>query len=76
MDIENKLRTIIAEQLSVSAEKVTLNAEFVSELGADSLDLVELSMAMEEAFDTEIPDADAEKITNLKKAIEYMKNIQ
>merc|ERR1719324_872288 len=62
-DVEGKLKGIIAEQLGVDADKVTPNASFTEDLGADSLDAVELIMAIEEAFDIEIPDDEAEKMT-------------
>ncbi len=72
MAIENEMIDIIVEQLSVEKEKVVPNASFVDDLGADSLDLVELIMAMEEGFDIEIPDEDAEGITTVKDAIDYV----
>lgn len=72
MAIEQEMIDIIVEQLSVDKEKVVPNASFVDDLGADSLDLVELIMAMEEGFDIEIPDEDAEGITTVKDAIEYV----
>lgn len=74
MAIEQEMIDIIVEQLSVEKEKVVPNASFVDDLGADSLDLVELIMAMEEGFDIEIPDEDAEKITTVQDAIDYVKN--
>ncbi|MCK5517288.1 MAG: acyl carrier protein [Desulfobulbaceae bacterium] len=67
---------IIVEQLSVEKEKVVANASFVDDLGADSLDLVELIMAMEEGFDIEIPDEDAEGITTVKDAIDYVNKVK
>jgi acyl carrier protein len=73
MAIEQKMIDIIVEQLSVEKEKVVPNASFVDDLGADSLDLVELIMAMEEGFDIEIPDEDAEGITTVQDAIDYVK---
>ena len=73
MAIEQEMIDIIVEQLSVEKEKVVPNASFVDDLGADSLDLVELIMAMEEGFDIEIPDEDAEKITTVQDAIDYVK---
>ncbi len=76
MAIEEKLVDIIVEQLSVDKEKVVPAASFVDDLGADSLDLVELIMAMEEEFDTEIPDEDAEKIATVQAAIDYIKKLQ
>jgi len=70
--IESEMIDIIVEQLSVEREKVVPDASFVDDLGADSLDLVELIMAMEEGFDIEIPDEDAEGITTVKDAIDYV----
>ena len=75
MSVEEKLIDIIAEQLSVDKAKVVPGASFVDDLGADSLDLVELIMAMEEAFDTEIPDEVAEKITTVQHAIDHINNV-
>lgn len=72
-DVEEKVREIICEQLNVSAEDVVPEASFVDDLGADSLDQVELIMAMEEEFDISIPDEDAEKIATVKDALEYIK---
>ena len=72
-DVEEKVRKIICEQLDVSEEDVVIDASFVDDLGADSLDQVELIMAMEEEFDLSIPDEDAEKITTVKDAVEYIK---
>ncbi|MBS0574881.1 MAG: acyl carrier protein [Proteobacteria bacterium] len=71
--IEERVKKIVVEQLGVKAEDVTNNASFVDDLGADSLDTVELVMALEEEFDCEIPDEDAEKITNVQQAIDYVK---
>ena len=76
MSIEQEMIDIIVEQLSVEKEKVVPNASFVDDLGADSLDLVELIMAMEEGFDIEIPDEDAEKITTVQDAIDYVKKLK
>jgi acyl carrier protein len=73
MAIEQEMIDIIVEQLSVEKEKVVANASFVDDLGADSLDLVELIMAMEEGFDIEIPDEDAEGISTVQDAIDYVK---
>ncbi len=70
--IEQKVREIIVEQLGVDPEQVTHEASFVDDLGADSLDTVELVMALEEEFDLEIPDEDAEKITTVGEAIDYI----
>lgn len=72
MSIEDQVRKIIAEQLSVSEDKVVPEASFVGDLGADSLDTVELVMALEDEFETEIPDEDAQKILTVKDAIEYV----
>ena len=74
--IDEKVKEIIAKQLGVNAAEVTTEASFVEDLGADSLDTVELVMAFEETFNIEIPDEDAEKITKVKDAIEYIKNKQ
>lgn len=70
---EQKVREIVSEQLSVAPEKVTPEASFIDDLGADSLDTVELVMALEEAFDIEIPDEAAEKMERVKDAIAYLK---
>lgn len=72
-DVEEKVKEIICEQLDVSAEDVVPEASFVDDLGADSLDQVELIMAMEEEFDISIPDEDAEKIATVKDALDYIK---
>jgi len=69
---EDKVKQIIVEQLGVEESEVTPTAHFVDDLGADSLDIVELVMAFEEAFEIEIPDEDAEKIQTVKDAIEYV----
>ncbi len=73
MDVVAKVKEIIVQQLGVDAEKVTLEASFVDDLGADSLDVVELVMAFEEEFEVEIPDESAEKIATVKDAIEFLK---
>ena len=70
--VETQVKAIVAEQLGVKLEQVTNNASFVDDLGADSLDTVELVMALEEEFETEIPDEDAEKITSVQQAIDYV----
>ncbi|NNM50711.1 MAG: acyl carrier protein [Pseudomonadales bacterium] len=70
--IEERVKKIIAEQLGVKPEQVTNEASFVDDLGADSLDTVELVMALEEEFETEIPDEEAEKITTVQAAINYV----
>ena len=72
-DIEAKVKEIIVEQLSVNAEDVVPEAKFVEDLGADSLDQVELVMALEEEFDLDIPDEEAEKLTTVGAAIEFIK---
>ncbi|VAX09784.1 Acyl carrier protein [hydrothermal vent metagenome] len=70
--IEERVRETVVEQLGVKEEEVTLDASFVDDLGADSLDTVELVMALEETFETEIPDEDAEKITTVQQAVDYV----
>ena len=70
--IAEQVKTIVAEQLGVKEEEVTNDASFVEDLGADSLDTVELVMALEEEFETEIPDEDAEKIKTVQQAIDYI----
>jgi len=75
MNTEEKIKNIIVDQLGVSADEVVPEASFVDDLGADSLDLVELIMVLEEEFGKEIPDEDAEKIQTVKDAIDYIKNI-
>jgi acyl carrier protein len=72
MAVEEKVKEIIAKQLGVDQSEVTIEASFVEDLGADSLDTVELVMAFEEAFNIEIPDEDAEKISKVKDAIDYI----
>lgn len=72
--IETKVKQIIVEQLGVDESQVDDTASFVDDLGADSLDIVELVMAFEEAFDIDIPDEDAEKIGTVKDAVDYIKN--
>ncbi len=72
MSVEQKVREIIVEQLGVEESQVTNGAKFVDDLGADSLDTVELVMALEEAFGLEIPDEDAEKITSVGDAVNYI----
>ena len=73
MSIEDKVRKIIAEKLSVDLKEVIPEASFVDDLGADSLDLVELIMTMEEEFDIDISDEDAEKLESVKDAIAFIK---
>ena len=70
--IEAQVKGIVAEQLGVKEDEVTNDASFVDDLGADSLDTVELVMALEEEFETEIPDEDAEKITTVQQAIDFV----
>ena len=70
--IEEQVKSIVAEQLGVKEEEVTNKASFVDDLGAESLDTVELVMALEEEFETEIPDEDAEKIKTVQQAIDYI----
>ncbi|HHF2123831.1 TPA: acyl carrier protein, partial [Haemophilus influenzae] len=72
MSIEERVKKIIVEQLGVKEEDVKPEASFVEDLGADSLDTVELVMALEEEFDIEIPDEEAEKITTVQSAIDYV----
>lgn len=71
--VEERVKKIIAEQLGVEEDEVTPEASFVEDLGADSLDTVELVMALEEEFSIEIPDEDAEKILTVGKALDYIK---
>ncbi len=73
-DVFEKVKKIVAEQLSVEPEKITPESNFANDLGADSLDTVELVMALEEDFDIEIPDEAAEKITTVQDAVDYIKN--
>ena len=70
--IVERVTKLVCEQLGVKEEEVTSGASFVEDLGADSLDTVELVMALEEEFETEIPDEEAEKITTIKEAIDYI----
>ena len=76
MNVEERVKNIIVEQLNVEAEQVTTDASFVDDLGADSLDIVELVMTMEEEFDLEIPDEDAEKIATIQDAVNYVERNQ
>ncbi len=70
--VEDQVRAIIAEQLGIKTDEIKNDASFVDDLGADSLDTVELVMALEEEFETEIPDDEAEKITTVQNAIDYV----
>ncbi len=72
MEIENKVREIVCQQLDVDAEQVKLETSFVDDLGADSLAVVELVLALEEAFEIDIPDEDTEKLRSFKDAVEYI----
>ncbi len=74
MSVEEKVKEIIVDQLGVDDKQVTTGASFIDDLGADSLDTVELVMALEEEFDIEIPDEEAEKIGKVQDAIDYIKN--
>ena len=73
-EVFEKVKGIIVEQLGVADTAVTMEASFIDDLGADSLDIVELIMALEEEFDTEIPDADAEKIVTVSDVVDYIKD--
>jgi len=76
-DIQQRVRKIVSEQLGTDDDKIKNESSFVDDLGADSLDTVELVMALEEEFDTEIPDDEAEKITTVQQAIDYInKNLK
>ena len=72
-EIFDKVKEIIVEQLGVAENTVTMEASFIDDLGADSLDIVELIMALEEEFDIEIPDSDAEKVVTVEDVVEYIK---
>jgi acyl carrier protein len=71
-NIEERVKKIVCEQLGAKEEDVKFSSSFVNDLGADSLDTVELVMALEEEFETEIPDEDAEKLTSVQEAIDYI----
>jgi len=75
-EIEERVKSIIVEQLGVSMDEVTIEASFIEDLGADSLDIVELIMALEEEYDIEIPDEEAEKIQTVKDVVSYIQNNQ
>ena len=72
-NIEQRVKKIVAEQLGVNEADIKIESSFVDDLGADSLDTVELVMALEDEFETEIPDEEAEKITTVQQAIDYVK---
>lgn len=72
-EVFEKVKNVIVEQLGVAENNVNLESSFIDDLGADSLDIVELIMALEEEFDTEIPDSDAEKIVTVSDVVEYIK---
>lgn len=72
-EVFEKVKSIIVEQLGATESSVTMEASFIDDLGADSLDIVELIMALEEEFDTEIPDSDAEKIVTVGDVVDYIK---
>ncbi len=75
-DVEKRVKEIVSEQLGVKIEEMSNESSFVDDLGADSLDTVELVMALEEEFETEIPDEEAEKITNVQLAVNYINKNQ
>lgn len=74
MSVDEKVKDIISEQLGVKKEEIKLESSFIDDLGADSLDTVEVVMALEEEFGIEIPDEDAEKITTVAEAVKYIEN--
>ena len=73
-NIEERVKSIVVKQLGVKEEEIKNESKFIDDLGADSLDTVELVMALEEEFETEIPDEEAEKITTVQQAVDYIKN--
>ena len=73
-NVEQRVKKIVAEQLGVNESDIKIDSSFVDDLGADSLDTVELVMALEEEFECEIPDEEAEKITNVQQAVDYINN--
>jgi len=74
VEILDRIKQIVADQLGIDEDQIVPEASFIDDLGADSLDIVELIMALEEEFDMEIPDEDAEKIKTVQDAIDYIKN--
>lgn len=74
MEILGKIKELVADQLGIDEDEISTDSSFIDDLGADSLDVVELIMAFEEEFDIEIPDEDAEKIITINDALEYIKN--
>lgn len=74
MSLESRVTDLIVEQLGISKEEAVMNASFIDDLGADSLDIVELVMTLEETFDIEIPDDDAEKMQTIADAVGYLKD--
>ena len=76
MSTFEKVRDIVVDQLGVEADEVAIESTFIDDLGADSLDIVELVMALEETFGVEIPDSEAEKISTVGDVVEYVKNVQ
>lgn len=72
MNVENRVREIIAEQLGIAEDDISAGSSFMDDLGADSLDLVELVMAIEEEFELDVPDADAERLETVQELIEYI----
>ena len=75
-DVVSRVTDIVVEQLGVNADEVKVDASFIDDLGADSLDTVELVMALEEEFECEIPDEEAEKITTVNEAVKYINSVQ
>lgn len=73
MNVDKKIKQILADQLGIAEEEISNEASFIEDLGADSLDIVELVMAMEEEFEMEIPDEDAEKLLTVQDAVDYVK---
>ena len=76
MAIFDDVRAVVVEQLSVEEDSVKLESKIIEDLGADSLDIVELVMALEEKFDVEIPDSDAEKLVKIEDVVKYIENLQ